>query len=115
MAQLTVKNLWSKLTTPHPSITDVEQRRQSQLLASLLIAVMATFALIVLSALRQGDMSGAAIISSNIGILCVEFILNRRGKYKPAAYLFVGLAFLFVHLLAMSSIGTLGRMYYIAL
>src|SRR5437763_282748 len=40
MAQLTQTTIWQKLTTTHPSITDIEQRRQSRLLAVMLIAML---------------------------------------------------------------------------
>jgi CHASE1-domain containing sensor protein len=36
-----LRQVWQFLTRPHPTITDIEQRRQSRLLAGLIIALLA--------------------------------------------------------------------------
>lgn len=112
-------NLWQKLTKPHPSITDIEQRRQSQLLASFILVLMAAFSLMVVqgltSAQEKKDYVSSLILLSNVGILGLEFYLNRTGRYKLSAYLFTLMAFVFIHILSLTSFGALSRMYYIAL
>jgi hypothetical protein len=122
MAQLTlttrsaVSSIWQKLTAPHPSITDIEQRRQSRLLAGFILVLATVFTVMATrGVLVEHDMVGAPILFSNVAILAFEFFLNRRGKYKTSAYLFVILAFIFIHILSLTSMGAMSRMFYIAL
>jgi len=116
MAQAAINDVWHGLTMPHASNTGIEQRRQSRLLASFILVLMAVFTLMATwGLLVEQDAVSSPILLSNVGLLGIEFYLNRRGQYKVSAYLFVALAFLFVHILSLMSAGTLSRMYYISL
>jgi diguanylate cyclase (GGDEF)-like protein len=82
--------IWVFLTEPHPSIRDIEQRQQSQLLAGLVIALAGT------SLIGSGLLIGLEGVSSTvIGLWsCIAFILiiyaaNRSGWYRVSAGLFV--------------------------
>lgn len=85
-------SLWRFLTRPNPSITDIEQRRQSQLLAGLIIALVSTstIASIFLISLNDGVVSqtvqflwGALLFTLGL------YFVNRSGRYRIAAVLFV--------------------------
>src|SRR5258708_32563959 len=73
MAQLTQTNIWQKLTTTHPSITDIEERRQSRLLASFLLVLMTVFGVMALSGiLVEHEITGSPALLVNVVILGVE-------------------------------------------
>src|SRR5579871_5364701 len=117
---MTISNVWQRLTRPHPSITDIERRRQSQLLAAFLMVVMVAFSLIVIHGVMTAkpgeDNTSLYVLSSNILIVIVEYFLNRAGHYDLAARLFVFLGFFFVHVLALTtSFGSPSRAYYVLL
>src|SRR5258708_36973412 len=81
MTQLAQPNIWQKLTATHPSITDIEQRRQSRLLASFLLVLMTVFGIMALRGiLVEHDMTGSPILLTNFGILGAWCFLNRRGR-----------------------------------
>lgn len=93
-----IRKTWQSLTRPHPSITDIEERRQSQLLAALALALMLTTSLATLAIFqREGEFSGSSL-GASIGIVVtlVNYLLNRAGKYRASAWLFVGFNFLLV-------------------
>src|SRR5258708_16196634 len=102
MEKVTSKNLGQRLTAPHPSITDIEQRRQSKLLASLMIVLTATsiVASILLgyrnlvTARPQGTVIG---LLGSLIFLVILYFLNRSGRYRLSATLFVAHLFLPVH------------------
>src|SRR5271165_6561401 len=90
--------LW--LTRPHPSITDIEQRRQSRLLAAVMISLTALIAVTFTYQLFQ-DLTGLdhdwyTVVACVIEVLCVIPIvyLNRSGRYKASARAFVMVAFM---------------------
>ena len=58
-------NLWLQLTRPHQSITDIEQRRQSHLLAEILLTtlIVVPIGLILVWVYSNEDTS---LISTNI-------------------------------------------------
>lgn len=118
MAFTPLSNFWSALTAAHPSITDIETRRQSRLLASFILIMMATFSLMVIRGLAefetQKDLISTLVLLSNVGILGFEYYLNRTGRYRASALMFVLLAFLFIHILSLTdAVGSPGRMFYI--
>src|ERR1700690_4367454 len=84
----TTANLWGRLTTPHPSITDIEQRRQSRLLAGLTLTLLITtvFADILLTARASGQIPSTVqlLIPGQIFTLALYF-LNRSGRYRLSA------------------------------
>src|SRR4051794_136547 len=62
-------NLWSVLTAPNKRITDIEMRRQSTLLAGLMLAVIALSSLAaILMSLRGGITSTVASLWGGISI-----------------------------------------------
>ena len=91
---------FEKITRPHPSVTDIETRRQSRLLAALTLTLFLTTTLADILLTVQAR-SGFSIITplhvGQIFTLCIFFI-NRSGRYRLSAYLFVIQNFLLVHL-----------------
>jgi signal transduction histidine kinase len=96
------RSLWSRITAPHPSITDIEQRRQSQLLSAVMIIFAALF---VVTAARSfyftffmnDDNSSVLIVAIVEIVLSIPlFILNRNGRYNISARLFIVMAILLV-------------------
>src|SRR5258705_4611716 len=96
MTTLTMQNsktipIWSWLTKPHASIADIEERRQSKLLAMLSIALMAGGILGELSTIanivRLGYPAYQALVILPVPLgTLLAFYLNRRGHYNSAAY-----------------------------
>jgi signal transduction histidine kinase/DNA-binding NarL/FixJ family response regulator len=108
--QVKKSTLWERLSAPHPSITDLEQRCQSRLLNMLIIALVmlmvCTFALGVkmfgsvtftLSA-RGREVSALFVLILAVLPLGILYVFNRVGKYKLSAYAFVILFFVVYHL-----------------
>ena len=84
--------IWQTLTAPHPSIQDIEQRQQSQLLAGLVISLIFT-SLIASSLLIKlsGGISSTVIgLWSSIAFILIVYFINRSGYYRVSATLFVG-------------------------
>ncbi|HLY29247.1 MAG TPA: GAF domain-containing sensor histidine kinase [Aggregatilineales bacterium] len=97
-----IGRIWSQLVAPHPSITDIEQRRQSRLLAGLMIVLGATSLLAAvataLEALSTHTTPTFYVIPPVI-LLGVFYFINRSGHYRLAAYLFIIQTFAVVHVL----------------
>ncbi len=113
-----LRRLWDKLTAVHPSITDIEMRRQSHLLAAFILVLVVPFSMMVIRGLvnarEMKDFASTLILLSNIGILLFEYYLNRTGRYRASAYLFILLAFFFIHILSLTSVvGEPSRMFYL--
>ncbi len=92
-------NLWERLTAPHPSITDIEQRRLSSLLTVVLVSLSA---LIGLTGLRQvyvdlafnnGDWYTVVVILIYELLAIPVIVLNRLGHYQTSARIFIALGF----------------------
>ena len=85
-------SLWDRLSAPHPSITDIEQRRQSRLLSALALTLLVTTLLaeIVLTAKAGAGIPSTVIfvIPGQIITLAV-YLANRAGHYRLAATVFV--------------------------
>jgi signal transduction histidine kinase len=89
-----IPGLWERLVRPHPSITDVERRRQSRLLASFQLALLAASNLGWLNVLDTtypaADRQLVLLIlliaqPTSLGL----YFLNRAGKYKLATVLYL--------------------------
>jgi signal transduction histidine kinase len=89
------ERLWARLTAPHPSITDLEHRRQTRLLAIMLLTLgfMTLLAfgreIIVIAQGKPGQTTAA--ISTFVALLLniPLFLLNNRGHYVTSARLSV--------------------------
>ena len=90
----TLLRIWRYLIRPNNSITDIEHRRQSQLLAGVLLALNFTaIAALSYSVIREGISesmiySWSAVLGS-IGI----YFLNRSGRFRLASYIYLGFTF----------------------
>src|SRR5215510_4278415 len=91
--QSTIVNFWQKLTRPHPSITDLEQRRQSRLLAILSALLFFSITFIIIwrlidpsATVENGPRQLLFLVIGDF-VLAVLYLLNRTGKYRQSAYL----------------------------
>jgi signal transduction histidine kinase len=86
--------IWQYLVRPNKAITDVEQRRQSQLLAGVLLGLTLTaVAALSYSVVRDG-ISEAMVYSWSAVLVSVGiYFLNRSGRFRLAAYIYVGFTF----------------------
>lgn len=95
----TLSQLWNTLTSPHKSITSIERRRQSRLLANIALVVMLfqllTFALGLGGNIRP---TGLLIATGSFILGLVVYLLNRNGYYLSAACILVILCFLSSHI-----------------
>ena len=95
MTQRGGSSLWRWLTAPSVAIKDLEQIRQSRLLASLLIPLILAAAFFSIGEsvgtplaeiLRDGDM---VLTWAALGLMIVAYLLNRASLYRLAATLTV--------------------------
>lgn len=99
--------IWNNLTRPHPSIEDIEQRRQSRLLASLLLVISITsFLGSILFIISAGLNTPIYILWVAIGFNLFFYWLNRSGRYQLSAALFMVLNLVLVHVVPILT-GTL--------
>lgn len=111
-------NLWRKLTLPHPSITDIEQRRQSQLLAAFIFTVAVTLTMsaipVLLSPTRTVDdkQLSALLVFIFVPPMVGMYFLNRNGKYRQSAFLFICELFIVVHITLPVSWYSLGLVFF---
>jgi signal transduction histidine kinase len=93
-------SMWSRFIAPHPSITDIEQRRQSSLLGAVIFSLVSLFVitfireLILLKAQLDGQWSVLYVSGAAIVLLMFAEYLNRQGHYKLGARVFVGMFFI---------------------
>ncbi len=95
-----ISQFFEKLTRPHPSVVDIETRRQSRLLAALTLTLFMTTTLADILLTAQDQSRFSIITPLHVGqifTLCI-FFLNRSGRYRLSAYQFVIQNFLLVHL-----------------
>ena len=83
--------IWTFLTNPHPSIRDIEQRQQSQLLAGLVVSLIFTslIASSLLIGLSGGISSTVTGLWASIAFILVVYFINRSGYYRVSATIFV--------------------------
>ncbi len=90
-------NFWKQLIKPSASIVEIDRRRQSQVLASIIVAVIVlgipTVVMpIILTRLSFAIEDPVNVVSfSAMFLLVIAYILNRRGRYQIAALLTVGI------------------------
>jgi signal transduction histidine kinase len=96
---LTFQNIWQSLTRPHDSIIDIEERRQAQLLAALQVCVLLVAPILSLLSLMRAGSLNMTVLSTWIGIVITLglYALNRSGRYRLSAYLFLALNFALVY------------------
>ncbi len=97
-----IYNVWERLIAPHPSITDIEQRRQSRLLSVMMLTLTT---LVGLTGLRQlyvntmyADTDWVAVFLAFTAVFLAVPIywLNHSGHYKIGARAFTALAFVLI-------------------
>jgi PAS domain S-box-containing protein len=95
----TLSPMWHKLTEPHPSIEDIERRRQSRLLANFILVVL-LFQILSLTLALSGNLpaSGVGNIIIVIFVGTAVYLLNRNAHYILAAHLLIFTAFVITHL-----------------
>jgi len=105
MKQNIITKTWNYLTAPNASITDIEQRRQSKLLASLIVALLGTtiIAGILLSAQAGYVPPTVLFLLPGQLVSLLMFILNRSGRYRASAWIFVAVNFLLIYARAVTS------------
>jgi diguanylate cyclase (GGDEF)-like protein len=83
--------IWQTLTSPHPSLQDIEQRQQSQLLAGLVISLILTslIASSLLIGLFGGITSTVTGLWASIAFILIVYFINRSGYYRVSAIIFV--------------------------
>jgi signal transduction histidine kinase len=100
----TSDGIWNRLTAPHPSITDIEEQRQSQLLSGIILAVVSMSLLATaLMAARSG--LGPIVFETwgGLSVSLVLYLLNRAGHYRVSSTIFVGQNFLLVYGISAAS------------
>ena len=99
LEQRSLNHFWERIIAPHPSITDVEQRRQSRLLATIVIALTV---LVAATGIRQiylnltfQDQDWETVLATTLEVvLAIPIIyLNHVGRYKLSARALIVLAF----------------------
>lgn len=86
-----IANFWQFLTNPHPSIQDIEQQQESQLLAGLLVSLIFTslIASSLLIGLSGGISSTVLGLWVSIALILIVYFINRSGNYRVSATIFV--------------------------
>jgi signal transduction histidine kinase len=92
------RRLWNFLTTPHPDLIEVEERRQSRLLSTMILAVMTLSAIASLILMTRSGITPTIIgVWVGIALSWLFYLLNRRGNYHTAAIGFICLNFVLIH------------------
>jgi signal transduction histidine kinase len=95
---MNLKQIWAFLVTPHLSLTDIEQRRQSQLLAALMVAVIGSSTLASLLLLQRNGLTPTiSYLWAAVLFTLVLYAVNRRGYYQASATIFVGFNFVLTY------------------
>jgi diguanylate cyclase (GGDEF)-like protein/PAS domain S-box-containing protein len=86
-----LSRLWPRLEKVHASLTDPELRRQSLLLARLLLVVVLLGGLFVIiqSVLAPGFRQMLLVLDPALGLLVLAMALNHRGWYRTAGMIAV--------------------------
>ena len=100
-----VLQVLNNLTRPHPSITDIEKRRQSRLLAALTFTLFVTVGSYVANVfinLPNEIHSTVKFTIPGLVLTLALYFLNRSGRYRLSAYLFVTLNFVLIYFSAVA-------------
>ena len=102
-----ISHFWNVLTAVHPSITDIEERNYSKLLAQILAYLIPVFSGLVLRTLLDSAKDKPVSLAIPLLILMVViFGLNWKGNYKLSANLWVfGTSFLMVYATFINNTG----------
>ena len=101
-AQNPFTRLWQFLVRTHPAITDIQQRRQSRLLAGLMVGLLLTSFPASLALIAR---EGGAVSETVSGLWVAQLItlgfygLNRAGYFRLSSVLFVGFNFAVTYLM----------------
>lgn len=93
---------WLFLTRPHHSITDIEQKRQSKLLASLIVTLVIMSGLASVALIWKNDnviIDTVKFLWLAMSVTLGLYFLNRNGRYHLSASIFVGYTFLITFLM----------------
>lgn len=119
--QSALARAWRWLVRPSPRIRDASERRQSQLLATLLVLFipMAALAMVLRPlVLGSGPLWGwplSGVFLAGILLLVAGYILNRVGRYLVASTVVVGTQFaiIFISAVEAGSRGSLSLLAYL--
>ncbi len=78
-----IREIWNKLTTPHPSITDVREFRKAQLLSILTLILTILLFVAVLYGPRSLGIFGILTVAT-----LASYLVSRSIYYKFGAYIF---------------------------
>jgi GAF domain-containing protein len=79
----TISRVWDSLTSPHPSVTEVGERRRAQLLSALSLILFVSFISALLSNPRA-----FIVFFIFLGITLIAYITSRTRLYRVGAYFF---------------------------
>ena len=102
-----VKNLWSWLTRPAPRIRQADERRQTQLLASMLLIIvplgLVPLLFLSLNPTARELIGGPELsLATGIGLFAIfPYLLNRQGNTHMAARLIVYFVALAIYIVAL--------------
>ncbi len=84
--------IWQRLFEPHPSLTEVGERRQARLIAIIALILTTTNSIGALAAfLLAGDVISALVLLGLVLFSGVGYTLARRRRYRVGGYLIVWL------------------------
>lgn len=100
------RTLWTFLTKTHTSITEIGSKRQSELLAGVLVVTfvgitLATILYILSAILGHRSPATSSLTAVPLPAIALAYAVNRRGDYRLAAMLLIGVQFLFVHVMPL--------------
>lgn len=83
---------WQRLTQAHSSIQCPDQRRQAQLLSSLLLSLIGLSILGIIPSILRGQLSTEIyVVAASIGLHMVIYLLSRSPYFQAAIYLMISL------------------------
>jgi signal transduction histidine kinase len=87
------QHFWNNITSVHPSITDIQERGSSKLLAILFSYLIPVFGIVTLrtflNGFREGFSTSPLFPVSLFVLMLVAFALNRSGKYSLSANIWI--------------------------
>ncbi|HRE49432.1 MAG TPA: GAF domain-containing protein [Aggregatilineales bacterium] len=106
--------LWKRLTDPHPSITDFETQRKSRLLSGFIAVLLPMILFYLWYMVNYQEYSPRApfVILTFCAAIALQYALNRSGRYRLAAWLFVGTGYISFHALPLLNVLNLYVLFY---